>query len=129
MTEVAPGVLFSDFDIFPTPALAFAIVFICRTSSLVHSRRTIFLALVIFAPVFVKRPCITRHDNGNGMIKRHISTSNWNQVQMLPVALYARVSNEGRLHAPAQTLGATAPPGRLLRSSTPHTPCADCLRS
>src|ERR1700694_445607 len=95
MTEVAPGVLFSDFDIFPTPALAFAIVFICRTSSLVHSRRTIFLALVIFAPVFVKRPCITRHDNGNGMIKRHMCISNWNQVQMLPVALCARGSNEG----------------------------------
>ena len=69
MTEVAPGVLFSDFDIFPTPALAFAIVFICRTSSLVHSRRTIFLALAIFAPVFVKEPCITRHDNGNGIDK------------------------------------------------------------
>jgi hypothetical protein len=67
MTEVAPGVLFSDFDIFPTPALAFAIVFICRTSSLVHSRRTI--ALAIFAPVFVKRPCITRHDDGNGIDK------------------------------------------------------------
>ena len=55
IAAVAPGVLFSDLDIFLTPALAFAIVFICRTSSFVHSRRTIFLALAILAPVFVKR--------------------------------------------------------------------------
>jgi len=43
IAAVAPGVLFSDLDIFLTPTLAFAIVFICRTSSLVHSRRTTFL--------------------------------------------------------------------------------------
>src|SRR3982074_2111655 len=87
MTEAAAGVLFSDFDIFPTPALAFAIVFICRTSSLVHSRRTIFLALAIFAPVFVKEPCITRHDNGNGMTKRQTCT-----IKLK--------SNEARTHMP-----------------------------
>jgi hypothetical protein len=69
MTEVAPGVRFSDFDIFLTPALAFAIDFIWRTSSLVHSRRTIFLALAILTPVLVRRPCITRHDDGNGKTK------------------------------------------------------------
>jgi hypothetical protein len=31
--------------------LAFAMAFICRTSSLVHSRRMIFLVLAIVAPV------------------------------------------------------------------------------
>jgi hypothetical protein len=51
MTCVAPGVRFSDFAIFVTPALALAIAFICRTSSLVHSRRTILLVLAIVAPV------------------------------------------------------------------------------
>jgi hypothetical protein len=47
---VAAGVRLSDFAILVTPAFAFAIVFNCRTSSLVHSRRIIFLALAIFAP-------------------------------------------------------------------------------
>ena len=51
ITCVAPGVRFSDLAIFVTPALALAIVFICRTSSLVHSRRTIFLVLAIVTPV------------------------------------------------------------------------------
>ena len=51
ITCVALGVRFSDLAIFVTPALALAIAFICRTSSLVHSRRTIFLVLAIVAPV------------------------------------------------------------------------------
>jgi hypothetical protein len=51
ITCVAPGVRFSDLAIFVTPALALAIVFMCRTSSLVHSRRTIFLVLAIVTPV------------------------------------------------------------------------------
>jgi len=52
ITCVAPGVRFSDFAIFLTPVLAFAMAFICRTSSLVHSRRMIFLVvLAIVAPV------------------------------------------------------------------------------
>ena len=51
ITCVAPGVRFSDLAIFVTPALAFAMAFICRTSSLVHSRRMIFLVLAIVAPV------------------------------------------------------------------------------
>ena len=55
ITEVAPGVLFSDLDILVTPALDLAIFFSCLTSALVHSRRTIFFALAIFTPVFVKR--------------------------------------------------------------------------
>jgi hypothetical protein len=64
ITLVAPGVLFNDFKIFVTRALAFAIVFICRTSSLVHSRRTIFfLVLAIVTPIVVDRPCITRLHN------------------------------------------------------------------
>jgi hypothetical protein len=70
MAEVAPGVLLSAFAIFLTPALAFAIVFICFTSSLVHARRTIFLALAIFAPFLVERPFITRDDNRNGNLQR-----------------------------------------------------------
>jgi hypothetical protein len=49
---VAPGVLFSDFAILRTPAFDFAIVFICRTSALVHSRRATFLALAISTPHF-----------------------------------------------------------------------------
>jgi hypothetical protein len=65
ITCVAPGVRFSDLAIFVTPALALAIVFICRTSSLVHSRRTIFLVLAIVTPVLVDRPCITRLRIGN----------------------------------------------------------------
>lgn len=66
ITLVAPGVLFSSFAIFLTPAFAFAIVFICFTSALVHSRRTIFfLALAIVTPVLRKRPCTKKlsHDN------------------------------------------------------------------
>jgi hypothetical protein len=56
ITCVAPGVRFSDFAIFMTPALALAIAFICRTSSLVHSRRTIFfLVLAISAPVIANQ--------------------------------------------------------------------------
>jgi hypothetical protein len=70
MADVAPGVRLSAFAIFLTPALAFAIVFICRTSSLVHVRRTIFLALAIFAPFLVERPCITRDDNRNDYLLR-----------------------------------------------------------
>jgi hypothetical protein len=65
ITCVAPGVRFSDLAIFVTPALALAIVFICRTSSLVHSRRAIFLGLTIVTPVFVDRSCITRLRIGN----------------------------------------------------------------
>jgi len=51
-TCVAPGVRFSDLAIFVTPALALAIVFICRISSLLHSRRAIFLVLAIVTPIF-----------------------------------------------------------------------------
>jgi hypothetical protein len=70
MAEVAPGVRLSAFAIFWTPALAFAIDFICRTSSLVHARRTIFLALAIFAPFYVERPFITRDDIRNDNLLR-----------------------------------------------------------
>jgi hypothetical protein len=45
MTLVAPGVLFSDFAIFVTPALAFAIDFKLRKSSFDHARRTCFFFL------------------------------------------------------------------------------------
>jgi hypothetical protein len=40
VTVVAPGVRFKALAIFATPAFALAIVFICRTSSFVHARRT-----------------------------------------------------------------------------------------
>jgi 5-methylcytosine-specific restriction enzyme A len=108
MTEVAPGVRFSDFDIFLTPALAFAIDFIWRTSSLVHSRRTIFLALAILTPVLVRRPCITRHDDGNGMTK-------WRVYRCQQRRRAARPS------ASARGYGAD---WQALRASTPHTPKA-----
>jgi hypothetical protein len=68
ITLVAPGVLFNDFAIFATPALAFAIVFICRTSSFVHSRRTIFLVRAILAPFFLVGPCIMHIRNGNVVV-------------------------------------------------------------
>jgi len=59
ITCVAPGVRFNDFAILMTPALAFAIAFICRISSFVHSRRTIlFLVLAISAPV-IARPVLS----------------------------------------------------------------------
>jgi hypothetical protein len=51
MTLVAPGVLFNDFAILATPALAFAIVFNVRKSSFDHARRTTFFFLAILAPV------------------------------------------------------------------------------
>jgi hypothetical protein len=105
MTEVAPGVRFSDFDIFLTPALAFAIDFIWRTSSLVHSRRTIFLALAILTPVLVRRPCSTRHDDGNGMTK-------WRVYRCQQRRRAARPS------ASARGYGAD---WQALRASTPHT--------
>ena len=41
-TLVAPGVLFNDFAILVTPALALHIVFICRTSSFCPSTTRIF---------------------------------------------------------------------------------------
>src|SRR4051812_25763589 len=47
ITLVAPGVRFRAFDIFFTPDFAFANVFICRTSSFVQARRTIFFAFAI----------------------------------------------------------------------------------
>jgi hypothetical protein len=47
MAAVAEGVRFKVFAIFLTPDFAFAIVFICRTSSFVHARRVTFLALAI----------------------------------------------------------------------------------
>ena len=69
ITEVAPGVLFSDLDILVTPALDLAIVFSCLTSALVHSRRTIFFALAIFYSGLCKAGLV-RQDNGNRMTKR-----------------------------------------------------------
>jgi hypothetical protein len=48
ITPVAPGVRFSALAILVTPDLAFAIVFIVRTSSFVHARRTTFLAFAIY---------------------------------------------------------------------------------
>jgi hypothetical protein len=50
MTLVAPGVRFNAFEILATPDLDFAIVFIVRTSSFVHARRTTFLAFAILTP-------------------------------------------------------------------------------
>jgi hypothetical protein len=47
---VAPGVRFNVFAILVTPDFAFAIVFIVRTSSFVHTRRTTFLAFAILSP-------------------------------------------------------------------------------
>jgi hypothetical protein len=47
---VAPGVRFNAFAILATPDFAFAIVFIVRTSSFVHARRTTFLAFAILSP-------------------------------------------------------------------------------
>jgi hypothetical protein len=50
ITVVAPGVRFNALAILATPAFAFAIVFIVRTSSFVHARRTTFLAFAILSP-------------------------------------------------------------------------------
>ena len=50
ITLVAPGVRFSVFEIFVTPAFDLAIVFICLMSSLLQARRTIFFALAIYSP-------------------------------------------------------------------------------
>jgi hypothetical protein len=46
---VAPGVRLSAFAILATPDFAFAIVFIVRTSSFVHARRTALFAFGIQA--------------------------------------------------------------------------------
>jgi hypothetical protein len=48
---MAPGVRFNAFAILATPDLAFAIVFIVRTSSFVHARRTTFLVFAILTPI------------------------------------------------------------------------------
>ncbi|MFG3598272.1 hypothetical protein [Bradyrhizobium sp. RDI18] len=53
MTLVAPGVRFNAFEILATPDFDFAIVFIVRTSSFVHARRTTFLAFAILTPIHV----------------------------------------------------------------------------
>jgi hypothetical protein len=50
MAVVAAGVRFKAFAILVTPDFAFAIVFIVRTSSFVHARRTTFLAFAILSP-------------------------------------------------------------------------------
>jgi hypothetical protein len=47
---MAPGVRFNAFAILAVPDFAFAIVFIVRTSSFVHARRTTFLAFAILSP-------------------------------------------------------------------------------
>lgn len=64
LTLVAPGVLLSALEILVTPALAFAIVLSRLTSSLLHSRRTIFFLvfLAISAPSF-----------GSGLLSRQIA--------------------------------------------------------
>jgi hypothetical protein len=54
ITRVAAGVRLRDFAILVTPAFAFAIVFNCRASSLVHTRRAI-LVLAICVPSFLKQ--------------------------------------------------------------------------
>jgi len=46
MTLVAPGERLNALAILVTPALAFAIVFNVRTSSLDHARRTTFLFFI-----------------------------------------------------------------------------------
>lgn len=50
ITLVAPGVRFNFFAILTTPDFALAIVFIVRTSSFVHARRTTLLAFAIVSP-------------------------------------------------------------------------------
>jgi hypothetical protein len=50
MTLVAPEVRFNALAIFVTPDFPLAIVFIVRTSSFVHARRTTFFAFAIPAP-------------------------------------------------------------------------------
>jgi hypothetical protein len=50
MAVVAPGVRFNAFAILATPDFAFAIVFIVRTSSFVHARRTALFAFGILSP-------------------------------------------------------------------------------
>jgi hypothetical protein len=60
ITVMAPGVRFNAFAILATADLAFAIVFIVRTSSLVHARRTTFLALTILTPIHAEPGSITR---------------------------------------------------------------------
>ena len=81
IAAVAPGVLFSDLDIFLTPALSFAILLNCFTSALVHSRRTIFfLALAILAPVFDSGPCEARQWQSHDLTGAH-SQSNCNQMK------------------------------------------------
>jgi hypothetical protein len=52
ITLVAPTVRFNAFEILVTPALAFAIVFSVRTSSLDHVRRPTFFFLAISVPFF-----------------------------------------------------------------------------
>jgi protein gp37 len=64
MTDVAPGVLFKDFAIFLTPALAFAIVFNVRMSSFDHARTTFFF-FGISVPFCENRPCITPNHFSN----------------------------------------------------------------
>jgi hypothetical protein len=70
ITVVAPGVRFKALAIFFVPALAFAMVFICRTSSFVHARRTIILVFA-FAICFwnsllaMETACTTASKVGN----------------------------------------------------------------
>jgi hypothetical protein len=62
MTLVAPGVRFNVLAIFATPDLDFAIVFIVRTSSLLHARRTTFLAFGILSPNRIEAEPSFYHD-------------------------------------------------------------------
>ena len=75
ITLVAPGVRFNAFAILVTPDFAFAIVFIVRTSSFVHARRTTFLAFAILSPNRTGiEPTASYHD-----------CLNWRSMNKLPL--------------------------------------------
>jgi hypothetical protein len=76
ITLVAPGVRFNAFAILTTPDFAFAIVFIVRTSSFVHARRTAFLALGILTPNRIEAEPGLYHDCHVSTRRRHFDCEN-----------------------------------------------------
>src|SRR5437762_14296181 len=60
MAAVAPGVRLSDFAVLFTAVFAFAIVFNCLTSSLVHERRTFGVLAILFLGALARDEASTR---------------------------------------------------------------------
>lgn len=126
ITIVAAGVLLSDFAILLTPALAFAIAFICRTSSLVHSRRTAFFALGILLCSNLRSGAFTSETTTDEVIialdMKHARACGYRVAGGTLCACQKR-RQAARPSASQRGYGTD---WQALRAAVPHAPCTAC---